>query len=62
MTVYEFHCRGEEHGDTLIGILPERRQSQERITHQSVISWVRTVLGDALGPDFDGIYFIQVEV
>ena len=62
MTVYEFHCRDEEYGDSLIGILPERRQSQERITRQSVISWVRTVLGDTLGPHFDKIYFIRVEI
>ena len=62
MTVYEFYCLDREHGDNLIGILPERRQSQERITHQSIINWVRTVLGDALSAYFDKIYFIQVEV
>jgi hypothetical protein len=62
MTAYEFHWRDEEHGDSLIGILPERRQSQKRITQQSVINWVRTVLGDTLGPDFDKIYFIRVEI
>ena len=61
MTAYEFHWRDED-GDNLIGILPERRQSQERITEQSVISWLRMVVGDTLGLHFDKIYFIRVEV
>jgi len=61
MVTYEFYWRDEE-GDTLIGVLPERRQSQERITRQSVISWIRTVLGDALDLDFDRVYFIRLEV
>ncbi len=61
MVAYEFHWRDEE-GDSLIGILPERRQSEDRITDQSVISWLRTVLGDTFGPDFDRMYFIRVVV
>jgi hypothetical protein len=61
MTAYEYYWRDED-GDNLIGILPERRQSQERINEQSVVSWLRTIVGDTLGPHFDKIYFIRVEV
>ena len=61
MVTYEFYWRDEE-WNTLIGILPERKHSQERITRQSVTSWIRTVLGDALDLDFDRIYFIRLEV
>ena len=62
MTAYEFHWRDEDYGDSLIGILPKRRESGERITRQSVMSWIRTILGNAFGLDFDKIYFIQVEI
>ena len=62
MIAYEFYCRDEESQDSFIGILPERRERQERISRQSVMNWVRTILGDNLRPIFDKIYFIQVEV
>ena len=62
MTAYEFYWQDKEHGSNLIGVLPERRQSLDRITDESVVSWLRTVLGDALGPYFDKVYFIRVEV
>jgi len=62
MTAYQFHWRDEEHGDSLIRILPERRQNQDRITEQSVTSWLRTILGDTLNPHFHKIYFILVEI
>jgi len=60
MIAYEFYCRDEEKGDDLIGILPERRQNHERITQQSVVNWLRTVMGPTA--DTDKIYFVRVKV
>jgi hypothetical protein len=60
MTAYEFYSRDEIKGDQLIGILPERRKNPERITAQSIMKWVRNVLGD--NRDIDHIFFIKVRL
>jgi len=60
MTAYEFYSRDEIKGDQLIGILPERRKNPERITAQSIMKWVRNVLGD--NKDIDHIIFIEVRL
>ena len=62
MTVYEFYWHDKEHGNSLIGVLPERRQSPDRVTEESVVNWLKTVLGDALGPYFEKVYFTRVEL
>ncbi len=61
MRAYEFYLRdkGEDH---LIGVLPERRDNQERITKESIMNWGRKILGDSEDVDLDTLYFIQVEV
>ena len=46
MTAYEFDGSGELY---LIGVLPERRSDQERITDESIINWARSLLGDESG-------------
>ncbi len=60
MTAYEFYSHDEIRGDHLIGILPERRKNPERITTQSIMKWVRDVLGD--NRDIDHIFFIKVRL
>ena len=60
MIAYEFYNRDEIKGDQLIGILPERRKNPERITAQSIMKWVRNVLGD--NRDIDHIFFIKVRL
>ena len=58
MMAYEFYCRngiGEIH---LIGILPERRRKQERITQKSIINFGRMLLGEHSNPE--DIFFTQV--
>jgi hypothetical protein len=60
MVAYEFYWRNKSEGDKLIGILPERRKNPERISHESVMKWVRMVLGDLA--DKNNVYFIEVEV
>jgi len=46
MTAYEFYSRDESGELHLIGVLPERRSDQERITDESIINWARSLLGD----------------
>jgi hypothetical protein len=58
MLAYEFYGRDELDGYHLIGILPERRKCQERITEESIGKWVRIVLGD--DSDITNIVFIKV--
>ncbi len=59
MVAYEFYRREIGDGDKLIGILPERRRTPERITEESVMKWVRMVLGECAE---NSVYFVQVEV
>ena len=33
----------------LIGVLPERRTSTERMTRESVLNWTRMVFGETVG-------------
>ena len=58
MVAYEFYSRDEINGCHLIGILPERRKHQERITEESIMKWVRMVLGD--NADLNNICFVKV--
>ena len=61
MIVYEFylHEGGEDH---LIGILPERRRNQARITLESIMNWGKMVIGHDEEVDFKALRFIQVEI
>jgi hypothetical protein len=49
MTAYKFYSRDGLGERYLIGVLPERRIAQERITHESIINWARSLLGDESG-------------
>ena len=46
----------------LIGILPERRKNPERINQESIMKWIRVVLGDNADVEDNNVYFIQVEM
>jgi hypothetical protein len=61
MRAYEFylHAEGEDH---LIGILPERRKNQKRITKESIMNWGKMILGGDTDVDFNSLYFVKVEV
>jgi hypothetical protein len=62
MVAYEFYWREKGKNDHLIGILPERRRNPERITEESIMKWVRMVLGDITDFNYNKIYFIQIEI
>ena len=61
MVAYEFYWCEKGRGDHIIGILPERRASGGRITLESIMGWVKTVLGDT-PVDTGDVYFIRVEL
>lgn len=60
MVAYELYWHDETEEAHLIGILPERRKSPERITQESILNWGRKVVGDSA--ETKEIFFTQVEV
>ena len=58
MVAYEFYSLDLAGGYPIIGVLPERRKSSERVTWESVMKWGRNILGGGL--DNDDMFFIQV--
>ncbi len=60
MVAYEFYWR-DELGDThLIGILTERRKNPTRITEQSIMNWVKKVVGTEMVNN--DIFFSRVNI
>jgi len=59
MIAYEFYIQSGGGEAQLIGILPERRKTPERITEESILNWVRNVVGK--GPSLRDIFFIRVQ-
>ena len=49
ITAYEFYCCDESGELHLMGVLPERRSDQERVTDESIINWAKSLLGDESG-------------
>jgi hypothetical protein len=60
MLAYEFYARDKIGRDNLIGILPERRKTPERITQESILNWGRLVAGH--DKEVRDISFIQIEI
>ena len=57
MMVYKFYLRDAVKGFELVGVLPERRNKQERITQESIMHWGRKYFGKNV-KDGD-IYFVE---
>jgi hypothetical protein len=60
MVAYEFYWRDPIKGYQLIGTLPERRKNPLRITPESIMNWVRTILGENM--DSDDIFFTTITI
>ena len=58
MVAYEFYWRDETGDIHLLGILPERRKDSNRISNQSILNWVKTIIGNNL----NNIFFTKVSV
>ena len=59
MVFYHFYVRDKDKGDKLIGILPERRSTLERIDMESVTKWLKATFGNNL--EHDDVYFTVTE-
>jgi hypothetical protein len=60
MVAYEFYWRDETGDAHLVGILPERRKNSNRITNESIMKWVKKVIGNGLKAD--DIFFSKVNI
>jgi len=58
MNGYEFYWHDPIKGYQRIGILPERRQTPERITRESILTWGTIYFGKNL--NFDHIFFFPL--
>ena len=63
MMSYEFYWRDEIGEIHLIGILPERRKDKNRINNESIMNWVKKVIGNNNNNDeVRNIFFTQVNI
>ena len=62
MIFYQFYRRVQRGEDSFIGVLPERRKQVERITHQSIMNWVRLFVPEYVLGDKRVVYFVQREI
>jgi hypothetical protein len=60
MIAYEFYMRDQTNGRQLIGILPERRKTPERITPESIINWGKEMLGGDM--NLDDIFYVTTTI
>ncbi len=60
MLAYEFYYHDHIDRPKLIGILPERRKNLQRITSESIMNWVKKLLGNDW--DMDRIVFVEVTI
>lgn len=57
MVVYTIYYFGENEDVHFIGFLPERRNNPERITQESILNFVTTILGHEVNDN--KIFFFQ---
>jgi hypothetical protein len=60
MTAYEFYWRDEGGNEHLLGILPERRKTDDRITIDSIANWGKTVISSIADPE--KMFFVPVKL
>jgi hypothetical protein len=60
MVAYEFYSLDPAGGYQIVGVLPERRKSSERVTRESVMKWGKNILAGDL--DKDEMFFIRVTI
>ena len=60
MVVYKLYRHNQTKEPHLIGILPERRKDQDRITEESILNWGKEVTGE--NSDISNLYFVQLEM
>ena len=60
MVAYEFYFNDGCEEDSLIGILPERRENKRRVTRKSIMKWGRMAAGSNVNPN--SIYYVKLDL
>lgn len=60
MIAYEFYWQDEKRNSHLLAILPERRRNAARINHESIMNWVKKIIGNQ--EKIKNVYYIKVNV
>ena len=60
MIAYEFYIKDQERGNQLLGILPERRKTPERVNRDSIMNWAKMAFCNLV--DINKIFFIRVSL
>ena len=60
MVAYEFYWCDEIGEAHLVGILPERRKDPNRISDESIMNWVKKIIGDSIRAN--DIFFTKVNI
>lgn len=60
MIAYEFYFQDEQKNSHLLAILPERRKNPERISHESIMNWIKKMVGE--NEKLKNIYYIKVNI
>jgi hypothetical protein len=60
MVAYEFYSLAPTGGYEIIGVLPERRRTSERVTKESINEWGKNIFGKYT--DNENMFFIQVTI
>jgi len=60
MKAYEFYWRDQRGRAHLLGILPERRKLDDRITVDSIVNWGKSVISSIADPE--QMYFVPVKL
>jgi hypothetical protein len=60
MVAYEFYWRDALGDAHLVGILPERRKDPNRISDETIMNWVKKIIGDNLRAN--DIFFSKVNI
>jgi len=60
MVAYVFYFNDGCEEDSLIGILPERRENKRRVTRKSIMRWGKLAAGSNVDPN--SIYYVKLNL
>ncbi len=60
MVAYVFYSKDGCGEDSLIGVLPERRENKRRVTRKSIMRWGKLAAGSNVDPN--RIYYVKLDL
>jgi len=60
MVAYVFYFKNGCEEDSLIGVLPERREDRRRVTRKSIMRWGKLAAGSNVNPN--SIYYVELNL